>query len=74
MNRGGFRAQIEILGEIFEYNFDKPVRKNISIANIFIKDGKATIKHELPCSTSSKKAWELDTKSYPESIYNNAFS
>lgn len=63
-NRGGFRAQIEILGEIFEYNYDKPVRENISIANILIKDGKATIKHELSCSTSSKKNWELDTKAY----------
>lgn len=63
-NRQGFRAQIEILGEIFEYNYDKPVRGNITVAVITIKDGKAAINHSLPCSTTSKKAWELDTKSY----------
>lgn len=63
-NRQGFRAQIEILGEIFEYNYDKPVRGNVDVAVVTIKDGKAIINHTLPCSTSSKKAWELDTKTY----------
>lgn len=63
-NRQGFRAQIEILGEIFEYNYDKPVRGNVDVAIVTIKDGKAIIKHILPCSTASKKSWELDTKTY----------
>lgn len=63
-NKQGFRAQIEILGEIFEYNYDKPVSGNIDVAVVTIKDGKATIRHTLLCSTSSKKNWELDTKSY----------
>ena len=63
-NRSGFRAQIEILGEIFEYNFSQSVRGYVNVAEVTIKDGKATINHLLPCSTSSKKSWELDTKTY----------
>ena len=64
LNITGFRAQIEILGEIFEYNYDKSVKDTVNVAEVIIKDGKATINHVLSCSTSSKKAWELDTKTY----------
>lgn len=63
-NSSGFRAQIEILGEIFEYNFATSVANDVQVATITIKNGKATIAHHLPCSTTSKKSWELDTKTY----------
>lgn len=63
-NQSGFRAQIEILGEMFEYNFNQSVRGTVNVAEVTIKDGKATINHTLSCSTTSKKSWELFTKTY----------
>lgn len=63
-NKSGFRAQIEILGEIFEYNFDQSVRGTVNVAEVTVVSGKATVEHLLPCSTTSKKNWELDTKTY----------
>lgn len=63
-NTGGFRAQIEILGELFEYSYDKSVNSNVNIAKITITNGKAAIKHTLPCSTSQRNEWDLNTKQY----------
>lgn len=63
-NRNGFRAQIEILGELYEYNYNTSLNDSVIVAEVRIKNGKATIKHVLPCGTVSKKNWELDTKSY----------
>lgn len=64
INRNGFRAQIEILGELYEYNYNQPLSRKVTVAEFIVKSGKVTINHSLPCSTTSKKAWELDTKSY----------
>lgn len=63
-NTKGFRAQVEILGEIFEYNYDTSVTSDVPVATVTVLNGKATIKHSLPCSTAQKTEWSLDTKQY----------
>ena len=64
-NTKGFRAQIEILGDIIEYDFNKSVVGNIKVADLTILNGKVTaIHHYQTPSTSSKKVWNVDTKQY----------
>lgn len=64
LNTNGFRAQIEILGELFEYDYSQSVRNDIVVAIIIVKNGKATIEHHLSCSTAQKTEWSIDTKQY----------
>ena len=56
-NTNGFRAQIEILGDIIEYDFNKSVVGNIKVTDLTILNGKVTaIHHYQTPSSSSKKS------------------
>lgn len=61
---GGFKAEIEFGGEIFEYEYDKPVKNKewIDVATVTLKNGVFTIVHHLPSSSSSKKVWDVETE------------
>lgn len=61
---GGFKAEIEFGGEIFEYEYDKPVKNKewIDVATVTLKNGAFTIVHHLPPSSSSKKVWNVETE------------
>jgi hypothetical protein len=63
-NTKGFRAQVEILGEIFEYSYDKSVTSDVTVAVIAIRNSVPKIVHKLPCSTVQRTEWSLDTKQY----------
>lgn len=65
-NSKGFRAQLEVLGELFEYSVDRiSDDANVHVVEISIENGKvSSIKHLQNSSSSSKKVWEVDTKQY----------
>lgn len=66
---GGFRAEIEFGGEIFQYEVDRPLKNHewVTVAEVTLKNGQFTIKHCLPESTSSsssKIVWGLPTQTF----------
>ena len=64
-NSKGFKAEIEFNGEIFNYEFNKPVSGNIAIAEVTLKNGEFSIQHKLPESgVSSKSMWGLDSNEF----------
>lgn len=70
--RSGFSAEIEYDGQIFSFSYDREVRQyeDIQVATVQYsrRDGFRLIE-SLPSSTSSRKAWGLDTNQFlPVSI------
>ena len=61
---GGFKAEIEFGGQIYEYEYDKPLKNKewIDVATVTLKNGEFTITHHIPCSSSSKNVWNIDTE------------
>lgn len=65
-NEGGFRAEIEIGGQIFEYDYDKPLgnKEWVHVATVNLKNGKFTITHHIPSTSASKTVWGIDTEKF----------
>ena len=66
-NSKGFKAEIEFDGELYSYEYNKPVRGEIEIAQITLKAGKFTIIHKLPVTDGigvSKEIYGLETNSF----------
>ena len=63
-NSGGFRAQIEFDGQIFEYDYPKSVTSDVTVAVVTLKNGQFIIDHKLEPSTSSKEVWGISTKQF----------
>lgn len=49
-NSKGFKMEIEFDGETYLYSYNEPVRRDVQVAEVTLKDGKFTIKHTLPAS------------------------
>ena len=64
--QGGFKAEIEFGGQVFQYEYDKPMKNKewVTVAEVTLKAGQFTIKHHLPESASSKKVWGLQTNEF----------
>lgn len=64
--QSGFTAEVEFDGQVFSFNYPRPVRHNeaVTVATVTLKDGKFSIKEDLPSTTSSRKAWTLDTMQF----------
>lgn len=64
--QGGFRAEIEFDGQIFEYEYDKPLKNHewVHVANVTLRSGLFDIEHKLPSSASSQKVWGLTTQQF----------
>lgn len=61
----GFKAEIETDGEIYTYEYNKPVSGNVVIAEVTLNKGTFTIKHTLPeSSISSKEIYGLETNQF----------
>lgn len=62
----GFRAEIEFDGQIYSFNYDKPLHggQNVDVATVHLKDGKFTIKEHLKSSTSSREIWGVQSNQF----------
>ena len=62
---GGFKAEIEFDGQVFEYDYPEPLRNKewVEVAEVTLKNGQFTIEHKLPSSVSSQDVWGLKTMS-----------
>jgi len=63
----GFKAEIEFNGEIYSYEYNKPMtnKSRIDIAEVTLKNGQFSIIHKLPeSSISSKEIYGLETNKF----------
>jgi hypothetical protein len=63
-NQGGFKAEIEFNGQVFEYEVDRPLKNKewVTVAEVTLSKGKFTIEHKLPTTSSSKEKWGIPTQ------------
>lgn len=63
---GGFKAEIEFGGQVFQYEHDKPMKhkewKTVAVATL--KAGQFTIEHKMPHGASSQTVWGVDTEKF----------
>lgn len=60
----GFKAEIEVNGEIHSYEYNKPVRGNVQVAEVILNQaGNFKVVDKLPgnCATISKDVWGIKT-------------
>lgn len=64
--QGGFKAEIEFAGQIFQYEMTRPLKHKewVTVAEVTLKNSIFTIKHHLPVGTASKKVWGVDTNNF----------
>lgn len=64
-NSKGFKAEIEFDGNVYYYEYNQAVKGNINVATVSLKNGKFTIKHDLPVAGSvTKEVWNLQTNDF----------
>jgi hypothetical protein len=64
-NSQGFKAEIEFDGEQFLYEYNQPVKGDIAVATVTVKNGKFSIQHHLPqTALSAKTIWSIDTNQF----------
>jgi hypothetical protein len=62
--QGGFKAEIEFDGQVFEYEVDRPLKNKewVTVAEVTLSKGKFTIEHKLPTTSSSREKWGVPTQ------------
>ena len=63
----GFKAEIEFDGELYSYEYNNPVRGDVAIAEVTLKDGNFTIVHNLPATDGegvNKEIYSLETNHF----------
>lgn len=63
-NSLGFKCEIEFDGETYTYVYDQPVKGNVYVAEVVLENGKFTINHKLPETSSSKEIYGLETNQF----------
>lgn len=63
---GGFRAEIEFGGRVFQYDHPEPLKHKewVTLAVATLKHGEFSIEHEHPVGTASQSVWGLTTEQY----------
>jgi hypothetical protein len=61
--QGGFKAEIEFGGEVFQYEVDRPLKRKewVTVAEVTLHAGKFTIEHKLPVGSLVKEKWGITT-------------
>jgi len=64
--RSGFRAEIEFNGQIYSFNYTKPLltEEIVQVAEVTLKNGIFSIKELLPSNVSSKEIWGIKTNDF----------
>ena len=65
--RDGFRAEIAFDGQTFQYDYAKTLRQDekIAVATVTLgRDGKFSIKEELPSTMSTREVWGIKTMAF----------
>ena len=44
----GFKAEIEFDGQLYSYSYDRPVSRNVEVAEVTLENGQFSIEHKLP--------------------------
>ena len=59
--KGGFRAEIEFGGRLFEYEYRQPMKNKewVTVAEVTLKNGMFTIKHHLEPKASQATCWAI---------------
>lgn len=62
--QGGFKAEIEFDGQVFEYEVDRPLKNKewVTVAEVTLLNGKFSIEHKLPTTSSSREKWGVPTQ------------
>lgn len=63
-NSQGFKAEVEVNGEIHSYEYNSPVRGNVDVAKVILdQSGNFKVVDKLPgnCATISKDVWGIKT-------------
>lgn len=65
--KSGFKAEIEINGEIYSYNYNKPLREDetVDVADVLVKNGKISLgKEYIDSDSASLDFWGLKTNNF----------
>lgn len=65
--KSGFKAEIEINGEIYSYNYNKPLRygETVDVADVLVKNGKISLgKEYIDSDSASLDFWGLKTNNF----------
>jgi len=63
---GGFKAEIEFGGQLFQYEYPQPLKHHqwITVAVVTLANGVFSIEHKMPSHISSQNRWNVNTEQF----------